>query len=234
MLARIMKIKDGTIVLKTEKEDYLEVDEKELDFDHKLGDVIEVDADGDSFYFLPVQKENMKDFGEAKEPVIKKETTAKKKDLKGVSGWLAWFNVSLILSVIIEIVSLGQSYSTYGNCSKLDAISKGFCSEIQPLLAFENIATITFVIIQIILVIKISQQKKNSINLAIGMIIAIFIWDIIDALIAYSVFDKHLPTYAMSTVTGQVVTQIARGAVFLLWVPYFKKSERVKQTLTRE
>ena len=139
--------------------------------------------------------------------------------------------VITVLAILVEIYRLTHSSFDVGDCSTLNKIGKGLCNELEPIIMMENVATIICIVFQVALITLIAQRKRSSVNFAIGLSIAIFVWDIIDAIMAYAVIDKYFPSSVMGPIYRQMAIQIARGAIFLLWIPYFRNSERVKQTL---
>lgn len=53
MRARIVKISDKIVVIKTENGEFLKVNKKELDFEYRVGNSITIEKNGKELYFLP-------------------------------------------------------------------------------------------------------------------------------------------------------------------------------------
>lgn len=64
MRARIVKIDDKVVVLKTEKEKYLKVPKKIIDFDYKLGEWVTIEKNEDEIYVLPQDSSDFWDIEE--------------------------------------------------------------------------------------------------------------------------------------------------------------------------
>lgn len=240
MKAKIVKIEKDSVVIKNSKDKFVTIPKKRLEFEYKLGDTIEIEKNGNTFYFLPTSsntEENMleafwDDENEEHEP--SKNSRKKSKNVKGIGGWLLFFVICMCLSLIVNVANSGQGISG-SDCDLLNEAYNGFCNGIMPLMSIENIMNLIVFIAQVIAIILTLSKKKVAIKYNIVLLIASTLWVIIDTAWAISVVGQYnIP----SSVADPLINKVS-GAAFgsvvacCIWAPYFLKSERVKNTLTK-
>ena len=282
MQARIVKINPKTVVIKNSKDRFVTIPKNKLEFDFELGDTIEIERNGNEFYFLPQRDpreyRNMEEFWddsnqqydedesedvddhqddaddidedyevEEEIPVYKQHETVQTKKVKpgkgpkGVAGWLAFFCVTLILSIFVEFSNLGHNMSF--DCSSyaekasgtMSTVLNSFCSDISSAMTVEAIFIIIFIALQLALLIMVFNHKKAAIGFGAFVILAIAVYNMIDAGVANSIFSSYpsLKVYMSnysSTVFGGAVGSLIYASI---WVPYLLNSKRAKNTLTQ-
>lgn len=230
MLARIVKINRESVVIKNNKDKFVTVSKKELEFEYHLGDTIEIEKDGDNYYFLPYShQKSMDDFWEDDKPTKKSN-----KIPEGFGGWLIVFIIHTVLSIILGFISLSNimnmNYSL--NCSKYDIFYNGFCNDVKPFLTIESVVMIILLIFRSIVVVYILFKRREARLLSMVMIAVAVAWSVIDYIIAYSIFNKY--GLASAVVTPSMVGSLAGAIAYgCIWFPYFKKSKRVMRTLIK-
>ncbi len=245
MRAKIVKINDKTIVIKNSSNKFLTVPKNELSFDYELGDTIEIEKNGDEYYFLPYKEKSHKkasidDFWEEGDDSDDDHEvrTVKKKQNKvyGVGGWLTLYIIVVIAFILVKIARIPQEYAVT-DCSpyRFDSDTYSTCQQLQPLIGLEIAAIIAYIIFKIYALSALFQKKKKAIKLNIISTAALATWTLIDGAIALSLFASILLPGAFSEYSGQVcATIVALSLHAFIWVAYFKKSKRVKNTLVEE
>ncbi|MCK6544221.1 DUF2569 domain-containing protein, partial [bacterium] len=94
-----------------------------------------------------------------------------------------------------------------------------------PLIIFEFAGNAVTVIFASILLKKMFEYKKNVPMMAIGFITWIFVYSMIDSFGIYSIPVLSEKAYQMTS--GPLSKSIL---ACLIWIPYFLKSERVRNT----
>lgn len=240
MKAKIVKIEKDSVVIKNSKDKFVTIPKKRLEFEYKLGDTIEIEKNGNTFYFLPTSsntEENMleafwDDENEEHEP--SKNSRKKSKSVKGIGGWLLVYVIYMCLSLIIRVGNRGQGLSG-SDCDLLNEAYNGFCSGIMPLMSVENTIILIIFIAQVIAIILILSKKKIAKNFNFFFLLASSLWAIIDTVLAISLVKQYdIPSSIADSMISTVVGQAVGGIiVYCIWAPYLLKSERVKNTLTK-
>ena len=247
MLARIVKINDKTVVIKNNKGSFITVPKSELEFDYKLGDTIEIEKNGAEYYFLPKsEKVESTDIDlfyndglfDEEEPVQKKKTPANNKKLSGIGGWLVVYIITAILSIIVSIAGITNNTLSSSDCALLNKNFHNFCADATPFMTFEIIMIIVLSILRLLTIILIFQKKKSAIRYTKAIIGATLIWNIIDFIMAISIFGNSkygLPSSFTSDQSTQLMRPTITAAIYaFVWIPYFSNSVRVANTLTEE
>lgn len=235
-----MKINSNDVVIKNKNGKFVTIPKKKLQFDYKLGDTIEIEKNGDEFYFLPLDSANKHndleefwdDEKEDDKDHYRKKANKTPNNYKGIHGWLLTFIVLTILSILLGFYNASQNQITTGNCNVLNYYYNNLCDDIKPLIGFESMMVLCISVFKIVVLINISSRKKKSINMAIAMVVASVVWSITDYLIAINLFNNHqAPTdaYFSPTMIGRMTGVLLYG---IIWTSYFIKSERVRKTLT--
>lgn len=242
MLARIVKIGQDKIVLKNKSGKFTDVDPSELSFDYKLGDTIEIEKNGDEYYYLPhdasKSSNDIDDFWEDEENPEDARTTkaAPKGKLVGLGGWLTFFIVTTIIGLILGFYRIVGDNLSSTECATLNSNYHGLCDDITPFLTFENIALIVIVVLRLIGLIMLTQRKKSAISFNIVAFAVTIFWNILDLILALSYYSNGrygLPSnFVSELMTSALPSVLGSTAVCAAWIPYFLKSERVKNTLT--
>lgn len=163
------------------------------------------------------------------------KSTSRAKDLKGLGGWLVVFVVQLICSIVFSIVGSISNTMTASECDLVNSQFNGACTAMQPMFVFEDIFVTLIIIFDVIILIMLFLQKRIAINLVIIGAIATICWNIIDTILVSQLFSAHdFPSSVISEVmSGQVFIIIGNAIYCGIWIPYFIKSERIKQTLIK-
>lgn len=164
----------------------------------------------------------------------KELTKAKKrKKLVGLDGWLAFFTLTLFISIVWSLFNLfkeglGLSGS---DISALNEYQPGLGDTFSTLTAFENVAVIVYIGLLIGSAILIFSRKKAAKTVAIAALSFGAIYAIADYAIVYNVLTgAGLSTEYISDYSKDVGRSIFYA---LIWVPYLLVSKRVKATLTK-
>ena len=110
-----------------------------------------------------------------------------------------------------------------------------FCDGIMSLTTVENTMILLVFIAQVIAIILTLSKKKVAIKYNIIFLLASTLWVIIDTAWAILVVRQYnIPSSVADPLSSKAIGS-AFGSVVAccIWAPYFLKSERVKNTLTR-
>lgn len=240
MKARIMKIEKESVVIKNSKNKFVTIPKKKLEFEYKLGDTIEIEKNGNTFYFLPSNSSTEEDELEAfwddedEDRISSKKSRNKDDSVKGIGGWLLFFVICTCLSLIVSVANSGQGVSG-SDCSLLNEEYNGFCDGINVLTTVENTMILIMFIARVIAIMLTLSKKKIAINYNIILLLASTLWVIIDTAWAIAIAEQYnIPSSVADPLASKAIGS-AFGSVVAccIWAPYFLKSERVKNTLTK-
>lgn len=245
MLAKIVNIEKDKIVLKNRSGKFINVTPDKLQFDYKLGDTIEIEKNGDEYYYLPhnsATKNDIDDFWEDEEnPEDARQTASASRNagkLVGLGGWLTFFIVATIIGIAISIFKISNNNISSDDCSTLNTSYHGLCNDITPFINIEIGAIIVVVILRLIGLIMVTQRKKAGISMNVIAFSVQIIWNVIDIIVAMGFYTNSkygLPSsFSSSLMSSLLPGAIINTGVAAAWIPYFLKSERVKNTLTKE
>ena len=155
MKARIVKIEKESVVIKNSRNKFVTIPKKKLEFEYKLGDTIEIEKNGNKFYFLPsnnnTEENELEAFwdDEIEDHVSAKKSRNKADSVKGIGGWLLFFVICMCLSLIISVGNRGQGISG-SDCDLLNEAYNGFCDGLASLVTVENTMILIMFIAQVI------------------------------------------------------------------------------------
>jgi hypothetical protein len=168
----------------------------------------------------------------ADEDEIKTKSVMPDAKLVGLNGWLAWFVVGLVVSILYNFFSAITGFADKSiYTSEWSSTLLAAYPNLPTFINFENVAILLIAIFGIFLLISIIKLKKKAIKIAIGYSVAIITFELLDIFIAYSMFANN------KVVVDSVFSdgKIARAIIFsFIWLLYFIFSKRVKLTLTKE
>jgi hypothetical protein len=149
----------------------------------------------------------------------------KEKNYNKISGWLLVVIFGYIYSIINNMDILNSTYELYANgtMSNLsNPTSEYYDKALFFMVNYELVFAIFVIIVVIIGLILICQKKKIYPKYAIFLIISSQLLAIIDVILC-AIANIDISTDAISTFAGGI-----GGGI--IWIMYFLKSIRVKQT----
>lgn len=149
-------------------------------------------------------------------------------EISGIKGWLIVWLISIIIAVLMHVYSINDFLFLFNNNTWLKlttASSESYHSLWAPTLIFEMFSIIFFVSIYIFSLIAFLKKKMFVPRLMILIMIIHFFVNLIDAILLdyIDVIEVHIKNTAAKNVFHSAI----RAAI---WIPYFTKSERVKNT----
>lgn len=158
--------------------------------------------------------------------------------LTGLGGWLSFFIVGLFIGLGNTIYNLfaGGLSMTSEDISSLNEYSAGLGDTIQSLSTFENIALFGMIGLFVATLVLLFRKSKHAKKLAIITLVYSAVYSVVDYSIASSVFQSSGldQIEEVQVETKNALSLAARNVIAAaLWVPFFLKSERVKQTLVK-
>ena len=135
------------------------------------------------------------------------------KKLEGIGGWLILVAIGLFLGMVRSVQSLLMDYGVDPSM-----VSPAF----RNIIIFENIGVGVGLIILIIVTINFFQRKKRIVDL----ITYYYIYTI-----GYSVLDSYIVSSYLDVENVELIIPIAGNMISAaIWISYFQKSIRVKNT----
>ena len=141
-----------------------------------------------------------------------KSVKSDKPKVKGVGGWLLFFTIIFIISLIAQVTS--GIYSIFVDFSYMSLIY-----------------FIISVFLSVALLVFIFNEKKSSVK---NIILVLWYSFVIDSL--YTLFNSSVDFAKISgslDAATLIITIILQGIITFLLVLYFKKSIRVKNTFVK-
>lgn len=160
----------------------------------------------------------------------KTKTKSIKPDAKlvGLHGWLAWFVVSLIITIFYSFYSSIIGFTHTGTYTPEVTVAY---PSFPSLINFENMVILLIAIFGLFLLVMIIKLKRKAIKFAVGYSIAIIAFEFIDTFLIYSIFTGNQAALDGAFKDGMIVRTITLN---FIWIVYFIFSKRVKLTLTKE
>lgn len=142
-----------------------------------------------------------------------------------IGGWLFLVIFGWVVSLVRYFSFMFDIYKMYedGIFEVLRDINSDYYNpNLVPLIELEFIVYLICVIAIIYGLVLMFKKKKSYPNYAIGFIILVQLFSVIDLILGSTVGVK---------ITSESVGQVV-GSIFgaIIWISYFKKSVRVKQT----
>ncbi|MCM1991147.1 DUF2569 domain-containing protein [Oceanirhabdus seepicola] len=150
------------------------------------------------------------------------------KDLKGLGGWLILIGFGLIFTILTAGNQLIKLYSLFSKPIWTEITNKAldtYQALLAPLIIFETIANTILLLLVCILIINYFTKKKLFPKLMISM----YSYNLVIAIIDF-IFVLNLASVTSADITSSVMTLIKVLLVSCIWIPYFIKSKRVKNT----
>ncbi|ANY74673.1 hypothetical protein BBD41_20045 [Paenibacillus ihbetae] len=152
-----------------------------------------------------------------------------KPPVEGLGGWLILVQISIYFSLIaitaLLITNVLPIYEPEIWDVLTDPSSPYYDAMLVPLILFETVMNIIFVIGLLIALVMMYNKKRAFPKLMIGYIIASLLFGIVDFAVASQI------ELLAETDDGQSLTQIVRSTIYAcIWIPYFIRSERVRNT----
>lgn len=148
----------------------------------------------------------------------------------GIKGWLVIVAIGRILAPLILLYNIFIAtlpLYTSGMLAELSNPANEYYSPLwKPLVMFELVGNILFLILNVVLLYWFFAKKKKFIAGFIATILASLIFNLFDVFLMMqlqSTYATDLGLDYSSVIIGPVVN-------FLIWVPYVLKSLRVKNT----
>ncbi|MDT0121688.1 DUF2569 domain-containing protein [Paenibacillus sp. RRE4] len=152
--------------------------------------------------------------------------------VSGLGGWLILIQIGLWFTVIMLLVQINQSMLTILNTETWEVLTAKDSGLYHPLWApviiFETVFNLMFMVFTVYVIVAFYRKKAMlprlmiifySLSLAVG---------VVDYLLLYQI------PIARELEDGSSIRDIARSVIACaIWIPYFRKSERVKNTFVR-
>lgn len=242
MRARILEINEYTVILKDEKKHFYTIDKKRLDFDYVLGDTINIDHEGGKLKFRvyggndPLTGEGYETH-EAVRQVAEIERKKRKSNRERLGGWLLAFTIMIAVSIIYHVIRIpiAQSGLSTEMCMDFNANFNNACADVDFAMKIEYVVPLFLTLFDIFLLSRIIMRRRIVKILATIRCIAwpvhfILRWNV------YSFINiiHHLPDdYYTDIQLSSIFSIVSLSALAVAWILYFRRSERVKYTLTK-
>ncbi|CAM3506152.1 MULTISPECIES: DUF2569 domain-containing protein [Paenibacillus] len=159
----------------------------------------------------------------------KQKSYSLKPPVEGLGGWLVLVQISIYFSLItitaLLITNVLPIYEPEVWEVLTDPSSPYYDAMLAPLILFETVMNVLFVIGLIVALVMMYSKKRAFPKWMIGYIIASLLFGIADFAVASQI------ELLAETDDGQSATQIVRSMIYAcIWIPYFIRSERVRNT----
>lgn len=155
-----------------------------------------------------------------------------KTELKGIGGWLILVAIGVTLS---PFIAAGMDYATYSQAFSADTWNALTNSNSPAYTPYYALTVFAEMIISVIidtylfyLAYLFYKKKSGFPSLYIKLVFAIFAFTIIDIFVVSLVFPVLTVKDLFDPLTIKAISQSIMA--ILIWVPYMKKSVRVKNT----
>jgi len=158
------------------------------------------------------------------------ETTEKK--LEGIGGWLVLIAIGLMISPIKTGVALVRDVFPAFNAGVWDKLttagSQAYHPLWAPLLIMEMAGNIIFILFPLAILFLFFSKKKFT-----PLFIIIFLLSNLTFVIVDYLFAMRIPLVASMPDETTPVEIIRMAVACAIWVPYFLRSKRVKNTFVK-
>lgn len=151
------------------------------------------------------------------------------KSLKGLGGWLGFFQfslyTSLLLGIITIIVNIIPIYGSEAWETLTDPSSVAYDPLWKPLIIFETVGNIISMLL-IILILVMLYAKKSMLP---KLVIIMLVYNILLVAVDYSLLQQISLVDQIEDANS--TKEISRSILYAcVWIPYFLRSKRVRNT----
>jgi len=152
--------------------------------------------------------------------------------LEGIGGWLILVTIGLVTSLVLMVVGLTQDVLPAfagGAWDKLTTAGSPHYHPLwAPLLIMEVSGTTFFILFSLVILVLLFMKKRF-----VPLVVIIFLLANLAFVITDYLLGMNIPLVA-SMPDESTPTQILRQAISCaIWVPYFLRSKRVKNTFVK-
>jgi hypothetical protein len=151
----------------------------------------------------------------------------------GIGGWLILIAIGRILSPLIILATILNTYLPVILSDKLNMLSRpgsiNYSELWKPTIFFEFGYNIIVLILGVVLLFLFFGRKRIFPKAYIGLVIFSIIFSTIDVILMAKI-QSSISINVNTNATNQIIRQIVTAAI---WIPYFLKSVRVKNTFVR-
>jgi len=176
------------------------------------------------------------------QPAAERRSGRRKRSLSapaGLGGWLVLPIIGLFLTILWNARSLIFDYLPfYGSSAWGDLTTPGshlYLPLFEGLYLFETFCAGVLTVAPAILLVLIFQKHRVAPRLMVAFYAFVCMSGCIEAGVLLTVYPNWMNSVALSDLAGTATTQAARALLQVLilgavWIPYFLRSKRVKNT----
>jgi len=160
------------------------------------------------------------------------KNSLEEKKIEGLGGWLIIVCLGLILLLIrgaCAIYDLKPYFSPEAWKYLSDPNSEGYHFLYRYAVIFDLSYSIIFVIFTIILLVLFFRKRSNFPKLIIAFYITCIVIIIVDTIL-WSIISG---SFSLAMGNGSILVTFATILEYILWIMYFLKSKRVKNTFVK-
>lgn len=151
--------------------------------------------------------------------------------VSGLGGWLILIQIGLYLTLIGLIILIRDSFYNFSDETWQLLITEGtiyYDPLWKPVIIFESIYNILFFIFSITILVQFYRKK----SIVPRLMIIFYSLSLLVGIFDY-IMMQQIPL-ARELEAGSTIRDLLKSALTcLIWIPYFLKSERVKNTFVR-
>ena len=233
MLAKIIKIKGKTITIERQDGKTVDIEKESLEFKYKVDDIIRIERNGKNYVFSEYREsdkaKDISDFYDDKEDEDKNTLLDKNSNLKGIRGWLGLYVASSILGIATDIIGAID----IGNYSSGFFHNTTWNGSANLLIAIESALIPVIIVLRIIYLIQICKHKKAAIHRTIFLHSLWLVLTFVEISLVLSMYGGISTVVQSRAYVDYLTTVVASSVTQIIWIIYFAKSKRVKNTLTK-
>ncbi len=154
------------------------------------------------------------------------------KPISGLGGWLILIHVGLYISLLMSLNQFSRELIPFIGSEEWGALTSKYSEYYHPLWApgiiLETVYHVVFILFTIFILVNFYSKRRAFIFLMIIYFSLNLLFYIIDSIIVYQI--PILREYDDGNSLKLTVRQAISCAI---WIPYFLKSKRVKNTFIR-